>query len=88
MPHPGHSREEIAVRGEELYQRQIRGAVEPHNRGRFLALDIDSGDYAMGDDELAALDSARRNHPDGTFYLLRVGYPTAAHLGSARPRSK
>ena len=49
------SNEEFAKRGDEIYQRQIRGKVEQGNRGRIVAIDLETGAYEMGEDELAAI---------------------------------
>ncbi len=49
MSHPKHNTEEIARGGEELYERSIRERVEPEHVGRFLALDVFSGDHEVGD---------------------------------------
>ncbi|MCA1718501.1 MAG: hypothetical protein LC781_17315 [Actinobacteria bacterium] len=54
MPNPGHTSDEVARRGEELYERSVRALVEPENDGRFLALDVESGDYELADEALAA----------------------------------
>jgi hypothetical protein len=81
MSHPRYTTEEIVQRGEEIYQRDIRDRVEAHNKGKFLVLDIDTGDYEIDADELAALERAAAKHPDGARYILRIGYPTAHRLG-------
>jgi hypothetical protein len=41
--------DEIARRGTELYESRIRALVQPGNDGRILAIDIESGDYAVAD---------------------------------------
>jgi hypothetical protein len=81
MSHPRYSIEEIVQRGEQIYQRDIRDQVEAQNTGKFLVLDIDTGEYEIDADELAALERATTKHPDGARYILRVGYPTAHRLG-------
>ena len=45
MSQTPYSREEIARRGEALYNQKIRPQVEAANRGKFLVIDVDSGDY-------------------------------------------
>jgi len=70
-----HDKDEIARRGKDLYERHIRGEVEPGgaNQGRFLA--IDSGDHEVADDALGAGAGLRRRRPDAVVYLMRVGRP-------------
>ena len=81
MPHPEHDTEEIVRRGEELYERSIREQVEPEQDGRFLALDVASGDYAIADEVLTATARLRERRPDAVPYLMRVGRPSAFRLG-------
>jgi hypothetical protein len=50
-----YSSAEVVRRGEDLYERRIRGLVEPGEDGKFLVLDIDTGEYAIDADEVTAL---------------------------------
>jgi hypothetical protein len=81
--------EQIAERGQELYERDIRGRVDqdPSNRGKMLAMDIESGEYELGDDSLAALDRLKAKRPKAPIYIVRVGFPTAVKLGRRRSMS-
>jgi hypothetical protein len=81
MPHPRYSSDEIAERGRALYERDIRDRLDEHDCGKFLVLDIETGAYELDADQLAAVERAREKRPDGPFYVLRVGYPTAFRLG-------
>jgi hypothetical protein len=78
-----HEKAEIARRGKTLYERHVREEVEAEgaNEGRFLAIDVDSGDYEVADDALRAGAGLRRRRPDAAVYLMRVGRPTAFRLG-------
>lgn len=81
MPRSHYTPEEICERGEALYNQQIRAQVEPEHRGKFLVLDIETGDYEMDADRHAALNRAEARHPGGQLYILRIGYPTAINIG-------
>jgi hypothetical protein len=86
-----HDKAEIARRGKGLYERRVREEVEAEgaNEGRFLAIDVDSGDYEVADDALRAAAGLRRRRPDAAIYLMRVGRPTAFRLGGrfrAKPK--
>ena len=39
---------EVAQRGEEIYHRVVRPAVNETYRGKVVVIDIHSGDYAIG----------------------------------------
>ncbi len=73
--------QKVAGRGRALYERDIRGEVEPEHEGRFLALDVDSGDYEVGDDALPTSARLRGRKPDAVLYLIRIGRPAAFRLG-------
>lgn len=78
----GYTKEEIARLGREIYEQDIRAAVEREHDGRFLAVDVTTGRYEIADDELAAFDRAEEENPDGAFFLLRVGRRAAHRLRS------
>jgi hypothetical protein len=81
MDGSAYTNEEIARRGREIYERDIRLGVERDHDGRFLVVDVASGNYEIADDELTAFERARRNNPDGLFFGLRVGHRAAHRLG-------
>jgi hypothetical protein len=75
--------QEVARRGRELYEERIRSRVEPEHDGRFLVVDVDSGEYALADDELEAFARAREKTPEGVLFLIRVGHRAAHRIGAA-----
>jgi hypothetical protein len=81
MLHPKYTSEEIAQRGQAIYDQQIRAHVETTHRGKFLVLNIDTEEYEVDRDELAALQRARAKNPDGAFYILRIGATATYRLG-------
>ena len=89
MSHPRFTSEEIARRGQALYEERLRAVVDARDRGKFLVLDIETGEYELDVDELAALQRAKRKNPDAALYILRIGYPAAYRIGRTfeRPRS-
>jgi hypothetical protein len=81
MAHRRYSSDEIAERGQALYEREIQGSLTASDAGKFLVLDIESGDYELDKDDLAAVQRARAKRPDGAFYVLRFGHSAAYRLG-------
>ena len=88
MPHPRFSSEEIRQRGNELYEQSIRTKVESEeNIGKLVSIDIETGDYEIGDDN--SLEAPRRlhlRHPGAAVYTLRIGYNAAYALGGVLER--
>ena len=80
MGHPRFTADEIAARGRAIYDQRIRDAVEPQHMGKFLIIDIETGDYELDEDEFAASRRAHARHPDGAFFGMRVGYQTSGTI--------
>ena len=79
-------REEFARRGQEYYDRFLRPKLEPGHRGEYLALDVETGEYEMGRDQLAVMQRARARHPGAVFYIVRVGYAAVGRIGARMRR--
>lgn len=85
MPRSGRDTEEVGRRGEEVYERSVRAKVESvaqggSNDGRFVVLDVDSGDYEVADEAVVATARLRERKPDAVFYLARVGRRAAFRM--------
>lgn len=70
---PRYSKEEFARRGDELYEHNVRPHLEASSRGKFVVIDIETGDYEIDTDELAASDRLLARHPDAQIWLARIG---------------
>lgn len=81
MPYEKYSPEAVESRGEEIYEQQIRQQVETGNKGKFVVIDIETGEYVVDDDDLQATKRALANRSDAVLYGVRIGYPTAYTLG-------
>ena len=80
-------KEETARLGDEIYRRDIKAQVEAGHDGDYVAIDVDSGNWAIAESELAASDSLRSQCPDATdVWLLRVGYRAVASIGGGSLR--
>jgi len=66
-------KEEFTERGRAIYKR-----LEPmlmKNKGKIVAIETESGDYVIGDDELDTAKKAKSKFPDKIFVFFRIGYP-------------
>ncbi len=86
MNAPTRPKAEIARLGQEIYERDIRRKVEAGHHGEVVAIDVDSGDYAVADTGLAAADALRERRPAPDVWVVRVGYPTLRTFGGSTPR--
>jgi hypothetical protein len=84
MPEAHYSKEEFARRGNQLYQSKVRALVEVGNEGKVVAIDIDSGEFEVAEDTLAASDRLLVRCPTAQTWFVRIGRPTLHRFGSRR----
>ena len=77
-----YTREEVAARAREIYERDIRAKVEPVYIGKYLVIDIETGDYDVDDDEIAVMKRAAAKHRPDALYGMRIGHPTMGRIGA------
>lgn len=78
---PRYSKEEFARRGQAIYEQRVRPEVEEGNRGRIVAIDIETGEFKVGDDTLAASGQLLVRCPEAQPWLVRIGYKAVHRLG-------
>ena len=83
--------EETGRLGDEIYERDIRPQVEESHHGKIVAIDVDSGDYAIGDSVIAAAKSLRSQRPDADIpgddvWIMRIGYRAVYSFAGGNPR--
>lgn len=77
MPRQGLSpadRHAARIHAKAIYD-TLRGGLEAHCRGKIVAIEMESGEYFVGDTVLEAGRYARAKHPDKVFHFFRVGFP-------------
>jgi hypothetical protein len=85
LPTPKYTKEEHARLGTEIYERQIRRQVEEGNRGRIVAIDVDSEDFEVAEDSLTAAKRLLARLPNAQIWCVRIGYPAVHRFG---PRAR
>lgn len=78
---PLYSREEFARRGREIYERNVRSFVEAGNKGRIVAIDIESKAYEIADDVISATDRLFARIPSAQPWIVKIGYPAVHRFG-------
>lgn len=76
----------IAEAGEEIYS-ALRAELEATQHGKFVAINIESKKFYLGDSPEEALQTAKAAEPQGVFHLIRVGFAGAFRIGHAIQRS-
>ena len=83
---PRYSLEEFARRGDALYERDIRPKLAAKDVGKFLAIDIETGEYAIAADEMKAGNKLRARLPEAQIWMVRIGYPSTHRFGGRQLR--
>ena len=71
---------EMGAKAREIYERDLKAKLEPEFTGKYIIIDVDSGDYELGDDHLATHRILRSRRPDGRCHALRVGHRAAGRI--------
>ena len=80
-------KDETARLGDEIYERDIRPQLEAEHDGEYVAIDVDSGSWAVSDDLLTAAKRLRAQCPEAfDVWLLRIGYRATASIGGGSLR--
>jgi hypothetical protein len=83
---PRYSKEEFARRGDALYEKEILPRLTAKDVGKFLAIDIETGQYEIVADEMKAGDRLRRRLPEAQIWMVRIGYTSTRKFGGRQLR--
>lgn len=81
---PRYSKEETARKGRKIYEQSVRPLVEAGNRGKIVAIDVDTGAFEVAENTLAAADPLIARNPDAQIWIVRIGY-RGVHRFGPRP---
>ena len=76
--------EEVARLGAEVFDSSVRPALRPEDDGKFVAVDIATGDYELDEDDYAAVARLRSRLPEAETWLGRAGQRAAYRMGLRR----
>ena len=60
----------------------MRSAVESGNIGRYIFIDIETGEYEIGDDRSNNIHRIRERNNGAAIYKVRIGYPAVVAVGA------
>ena len=59
----------------------MRPQVEASNRGKVMAIDVDTGAFEVAEDSLAACQRLLTRYPDAQIWCVRIGHPAVHRFG-------
>ena len=83
MPFKDYQLGEVTKLAKAIYKEKIRHLVEPMEKGKFIVIDVESGDYEIDQEIIAATDRLHERRPNAATYAGRVGYPTTYDLSGS-----
>jgi hypothetical protein len=85
MPKLHPPKAEVASRGRAIYATQIQSQVEREYVGKVVAIDIVTGEFAIGENSLNAADRLLARLPAAPIWFARVGHRAVHRIGYAGP---
>src|SRR5687768_2588970 len=79
-PEPQHTPEELARLGAAAFDRHVRPTLRPEDDGKFVAIDVLTGDHEMDEDDYAAVMRLRARRPSADIWLACVGQPATYRM--------
>jgi hypothetical protein len=77
-----YPKEEIARRGQQLYESGIRQQIEVGNEGKIVAIDIETGAFEVAENVVPATNCLFEQYPDAQPWVIRIGHRAVDHFGA------
>ena len=71
---------DVATIGKAMYD-EIRGGLEETQKGKMIVIDVLSGDYEIGNDDLEVTMRLIERRPDALTWGELIGYPAPYRMG-------
>ena len=66
-------REALSSRGLAIYDEQLKPVLEPQYDKKYVAIHVETGDYAVADSSGNAMRAIRKRYPEGWLVMKRIG---------------
>lgn len=74
--------EQVAEKGQQIYKDKLKAILEPKDRGKFVIIEVESGDYFVADSMIDALSKAKEKYPNKVFHTIKVGFDGIFKMGT------
>ena len=65
--------QEIERKGQEIYEQKLKEQLEKEHLGKYVAIDIETEEYFLGETLDEALTLARNKYPNKIFHSIKIG---------------
>lgn len=76
-----YTADETVQLAEDIYQQKLQSLIETEHLGRYIAIDIETGEYEISNDYPTAAHILRDRQPNAEIGILRIGYPAVGRIG-------
>ncbi len=81
MAQSAAARRSIGDRAEALYNTRIKYELNDEQLGKFLAIEVNTGEFEIGDDALSTMTALHERIADAEVFLMKHGSMHAYTLG-------
>ena len=81
MAQSAAAKRSIGDRAETLYNARIKHQLSDEQLGKFLAIEVNTGEFEVGDDALSAMTALHERIADAEVFLMKHGSMHAYTLG-------
>lgn len=81
MPQGRLQKEQVCELGNQFFDERIRELVKDRDPKLYVVIDVNSGDFEIGNDAHAITETLRTRHPESQFFRRHLGTPYAARFG-------
>jgi hypothetical protein len=79
--HPQRNLDELARLGAEVMKQRVHALLRVEDDGKFVAIDVDAGDYEIDADDYTAVSRLLARRPGADVWLARAGEKAAYRMG-------
>lgn len=69
---------------EKIFERSIKDQLRPEDNGKFLAINIQTGEFEIDSDDVEAIERLRNRSPEGQIWLRKTDSKYAARFSGFR----
>lgn len=81
---PRYTKVEHARLGTEIYEQRVSSQLSPDQFGKIVAIDVESGEFEVADQTVAAAQRLMARRPDAQIWFVRIGHQGVHRFGVGR----
>lgn len=81
---PLYTKVEHARLGTEIYEQRVSSQLSADQFGKIVAIDVESGEFEVADQTVAAAQRLMARRPDAQIWFVRIGHQGVHRFGVGR----